>query len=211
MRLLRLLNTVPLRLRSLFRRNDVERDLDDEFRDHIERRIAEGVAQGLTLAEARNAALRAMGGVEQRKEECRDMRSVTAIEHRIQDFRFAIRQLLRYRGFTVAAILVMALGIAASMSMFGFVDAALIRPLPYEDPSRLVTVFGARPDAAAPQTRGSVSYLDFVDWRARARGAFQSLGAYDVRAGFTVVTSDGAKLCVATFASSRTSSASRSR
>jgi len=190
-RLLRLLYTVPLRLRSLFRRNDVERDLDDEFRDHIERRVAESVAHGMTPAEARYDALRAMGGVEQRKEECRDMRSVTAIEHRIQDFRFAVRQLLRYRGFTVAAILVMALGIAASMSMFGFVDAALIRPLPYEDPSRLVTVFGARPDAAASQTRGSVSYLDFLDWRTRARGAFQSLGAYDVRAGFTVVTSDG--------------------
>jgi hypothetical protein len=182
---------MPLRLRSLFRRNDVERDLDDEFRDHIERRIAEGVAQGTTPAEARYEALRAMGGVEQRKEECRDMRSVTAIEHRIQDFRFAVRQLLRYRGFTVAAILVMALGIAASVSMFGFVDAALIRPLPYEDPSRLVTVFGARPDAAASQTRGSVSYLDFLDWRTRASGVFQSLGAYDVRAGFTVITSDG--------------------
>ena len=98
MRLLRLLATVPLRLRSLFRRDQVEQDLEDEFRDHLERRIEADVARGMAPEDARYAALRALGGVDQRKEECRDMRRVNFIEHRIQDLRFAVRQLLKHRG-----------------------------------------------------------------------------------------------------------------
>ncbi len=190
MRLLRLLYTIPLRFRSLFRRDQVEQDLEDEFRDHLERQVEAGVARGMTHDEARYAAMRAFGGVEQRKEECRDMRRVHFIEHRLQDLRFAIRQLLRYRGFASAAIVVPALGIAASVALFGFVDAAMIKPLPYADPSRLVAVFGTRPDLAAGQNRGSVSYLDFLDWRERNR-AFSSVAAYDVRAGFLLETTTG--------------------
>ncbi len=114
------------------------------------------------------------------------------IDHRLQDLRFAIRQLMRYRGFASAAIVVPALGIAASVALFGFVDAAMIKPLPYAESSRLVTVFGTRPDLAAGRSRGSVSYLDFLDWRERA-GAFSSLAAYDVRAGFTLETPTGAE------------------
>src|SRR3954471_7229377 len=95
------------------------------------------------------------------------MRHVNFLEHRIQDLRFALRQLLKYPGFACTAVLVLALGIAASLTIFAFVDAALIRPLPYEEPSRLFTVFGARPDLASAQTGGDVSYLDFVDWQGR--------------------------------------------
>ena len=85
MRLLRLLYTVPLRLRSLFRRDQVEQDLEDEFRDHLERYVEAGIARGMTRDEARRAAMRAFGGVEQKKEECRDIRRVNFIEHRLQD------------------------------------------------------------------------------------------------------------------------------
>jgi macrolide transport system ATP-binding/permease protein len=190
MRLLRLLYTLPLRCRSLFHRDRLEQELDDELRNHLERRIAADVARGMTVEEARYAAMRAFGGIEQTKEECRDMRHVNFVEHRIQDLRFAVRQLRKYRGFASAAIVVLAFGIATSVAIFGFVDAALIRPLPYKDPSRLVTVFAARPDVAQGQTRGSVSYLDFLDWRARNR-AFESIAAYDVRAGFTLTTPAG--------------------
>jgi macrolide transport system ATP-binding/permease protein len=190
MRLLRLLYTVPLRFRSLFRRDQVEQDLEDEFRDHLERRIEADVARGMTPDEARYAALRVFGGVDQRKEECRDMRHVNFIDHGIQDLRFALRQLLKHRGFACTAIAVLALGIAGSATIFGFVDAALIRPLPYRDPSRLVTVFSTRPDFAQSQTRGAVSYLDFLDWRTRNR-VFDSIAAYDVRGGFTLATPTG--------------------
>ena len=190
MRLLRLLYTVRLRFRSLFRRGQVERDLEDEFRDHLERRIEADVGSGMTPDEARYAALRAFGGVDQRKEECRDMRHVNVVDHVIQDLRFALRQLRKYRGFACTAIVVLALGISSSVAIFGFVDAALIRPLPYRDPSRLVTVFSVRPDLAQGQTRGAVSYLDFIDWRARNR-VFDAISAYDFRGGFTLTTPEG--------------------
>src|SRR5262249_1866039 len=126
MRLLRLLYTVPLRLRSLFRRDRVEQDLEDEFRDHLERRIEADMASGLTREEAGRRALQAFGGVDQRKEECRDVRRLTLVDHGIQDLRFAFRQLLKHRGFAATAIVVLALGIAGSVAIFGFVDATLI-------------------------------------------------------------------------------------
>jgi hypothetical protein len=194
MRVLRLLYTVLLRLRSLFRRNQVEQDLEDELRDHLERQVEAGIARGMTHDEARAAAMRAFDGMEQKKEECRDMRRVNFIEHRLQDLRFAIRQILRYRGFATTAIAVPALGIAASVALFGFVDAAMIKPLPYAEPARLVTVFGTRPDVAQNQNRGAVSYLDFLDWRERSR-AFRSVAAYDVRAGFMLETTTGQSVC----------------
>ena len=178
------------RLRSLFRTSAVDRELDEELQYHLEREIEERVAAGLPVEEARAAARRSMGATAQSREECRDARGVNSIEHRMQDLRFAARQLLKHPGFASAAILVLGLGIAASAAIFAFVDAALIRPLPYTEPSRLVTVFGARPELAGAQIRGAVSYLDFLDWRERD-GAFSSLAAYDVRSGFTLTTRTG--------------------
>jgi macrolide transport system ATP-binding/permease protein len=181
---------VGLRFRSLFRGHRVERELDEELRYHLEREILERLAAGLTLDEARLAARRSMGAITQNMEACRDMRRVTFIEHRTQDLRFALRQLRKHPGFGATAISVLALGLSANVAMFGFVDAALIRPLPYQDPLRLVTAFGTRPDLARSQRRGYVSYLNLLDWRARSR-AFSSIAAYDVRAGFTLTTSAG--------------------
>jgi putative ABC transport system permease protein len=91
--------TVPLRLRSLFRRRQVEQELDEEIRYHLERQIEERIAQGMTPEEARHAALRAMGGIERRKEECRDMRRVNYIDDLLRDLRYAGRNLRRNPGF----------------------------------------------------------------------------------------------------------------
>src|SRR5688572_315765 len=124
------------------------------------------------------------------RNERRDMRHTSIIEHWLQDLRFAIRQLVRYRGYGAAAVIVPALGIAASVALFGFVDAAMIKPLPYGEPSRLFTMFGTTPDIAAGRSRGHVSYLDFQDWRERTR-SLSPIAAYDVRAGFTVTTAAG--------------------
>jgi macrolide transport system ATP-binding/permease protein len=181
---------VGLRFRSLFRGHRVERELDEELRYHVEREIEERIAAGLTLEEARLVTRRSMGALAQNMEACRDMRRVTFIEHRMQDLRFALRQLRKHPGFAGTAISVLALGLCANVAIFGFVDVALIRPLPYQDPLRLVTAFGTRPDLAHSQRRGFVSYQNFLDWRARSR-AFSSIAAYDVRAGFTLTTAAG--------------------
>lgn len=112
------------------------------------------------------------------------------IERRSQDIRFALRQLRKDRAFAATAIITLAVGLSANVAIFGFVDAALIRPLPYQDSPRLVTAFTTRPDLAQSQRRGYVSYLNFLDWRTRNR-AFRSIAAYDVRAGFTLTTPAG--------------------
>ena len=101
----RLFYTLPLRVRSLFRRRQVEQDLDDELRYHIERRIDEEIARGVSAAEAQRVAIRAMDRLEQRKEECRDMRGTQFVEQLSRDIRYAWRSLLKSPGFTTVALL----------------------------------------------------------------------------------------------------------
>lgn len=100
--------TLPLRLRSLFRRSVVEQELDEELSYHVERLTDQYRARGLSAAAARSAALRDMGGIDRRKEEVRDTRRVSAIENLIRDVGHGVRVLRRSPGFTVVAVLTIA-------------------------------------------------------------------------------------------------------
>src|SRR5262245_34659571 len=134
------LYTIPLRLRSLFRRRQVERELDEELQYHLERQIQEHITKGMTPEEARYAALRALGGLERQKEECRDMRRVNHIENTIQDLRYAGRVLRRSPGFTAVAILSLALGVGANTAVFQLLNAVRLRSLPVANPQELAEV-----------------------------------------------------------------------
>ena len=150
-----------LRVKSLFHRNVVDRDMEQELRFHLEQQIAVNIAAGMRPDEARYAALREFGGVDQIREECRDMRSVNWIQDFVQDVRFGIRVLLKSPAFAAIAILTLALGIGANTAIFSLIDAALLRALPVSDPQSLVLLkWSAR---ATPNHMDESSYGDCSD------------------------------------------------
>ncbi|HEX4228013.1 MAG TPA: ADOP family duplicated permease [Bryobacteraceae bacterium] len=137
-------SVIHLRLRSLFSRHRVERELDEEMRYHLEREINEEVAAGMKPEDARYAALRSMENIEQRKEECRDMRGLHGIDNMARDLRYAAHQLVRSPAFTITVLATLALCIGANTAIYTIVDTLFFRPLPYPDSGRLVllsTVF----------------------------------------------------------------------
>lgn len=137
-------------IRNLFRRPQVEQDLDDEVRAYVEMIADEKVAQGMTVEEARRAARVEMGGVESVKEEVRTVRIGASIETLWQDVRFGIRTLLKTPGVTFVVILSLALGIGANTAIFTLIEAVMLRSLPVEAPNELVSVGNpARPSGVS--------------------------------------------------------------
>jgi putative ABC transport system permease protein len=171
----RWLYTVRLRLRSLFRRRRVERELDDELAYHMEREIESSVQTGMDLDEARYRALRKMNGLEIRKEECRDMRRINVIDNLVRDLRYGLRNLRRNPGFTAAVLLTLALGVGVNVAVFAIVEAVLLRPLPYAESGRLV-VLNHR-DRQTGFTKQFIAIGDYVDILAR-ESTFEAAGGY---------------------------------
>ena len=184
---MRLHSILRLRLRSLLARDTIEQELDEELQYHLDREVEKYRAAGMSAEDARRQALREMGATTQRKEECRDARGLNWLDNSLQDFRYAIRQLRKSPGFACTAALVLSLGISAAVAIFGLVEAALIKPLPYRDQSRLVAAYGCGPNA-----RCSLSYLNFLDWK-RLNKVFRSIDAYALNGGFTLGSAAGAE------------------
>ncbi|MHB8617826.1 MAG: ADOP family duplicated permease [Candidatus Acidiferrales bacterium] len=172
------------------RRRDDER-LKEEIEGHIALQTAENLRAGLSPAEARRQAMLKFGAVEAIKEDYHAERGLLFLETLLQDVRFALRMLRKSPGFTLVAIFTLALGIASTVAIFGFVDSALIRPLPYDNSSRLVAV--GETDLRGSGKLGGYSYLNFLDV-ARANQVFASSAAYHGLATFALTDATGVHL-----------------
>lgn len=161
------------RLAALFHRENSDRDLAAELESHLQLHIDDNLRAGMSPDEARRQALIKLGGVEQVKESYRDRRSLPWFDSLMQDARFGLRMLRKNPGFTVVAVLTLALGIGANTAIFSVVYAVLLRPLPVPSPNQLVRIWETYP----PNGTGSVSVPDFQDWQAQNR-FFQGIAGY---------------------------------
>ena len=157
--------TAPLRLKSIFRRNRVENELDEELQFHLDHKIEEGIAEGLSPEEARYRALRAMGGLDQKKEEARDARRVHWLTDFVDDVRYAVRSLRRTPGLTALVVVTIALGIGMTSTPLSMLDALIFRPYPVPHPGAVVTLVSTSRDSGFE----SFSYREYVDIRDRAK------------------------------------------
>lgn len=152
---------IKMALRALIRRANVESELDEELRYHLEREAEQNIRLGMDPEEARAAALKAFGGVEQVKERSRDTRGIKWLEDIRQDLRYGVRVLLKRPGFTLTAIITFALGIGVNTVVFSLVYLMLFQPLPYPNPERLAVISQINPQEIAV----GVSYPDFTAWK----------------------------------------------
>src|SRR5437764_3981038 len=161
------LSMVRLRLRALWRRRQLDRDLEEELAFHM-----------ATRAERSDPlmARRSFGNPTVYRETCREMWTFNWLEMLGKDLRYAARTLRKSPGFTVVAALTLALGIGANTAIFSVVDAVILRPLPYPEPSRLVELWG-NVKRAKVERRGT-SYPDYSDWRDQSK-SFEAMAAFD--------------------------------
>jgi len=160
------------KLGILFSRNRFRSELDEEMAFHREQAQRELMETGMSTEAARYEAMRRFGNATQMRERSQETVGFR-FETILQDIRFALRQFRKNPGFAATAIVILALGIASSVAIFAFVDAALIKPLPYERPTRLVQLFESIP--LGP--RFHLSYPDYLDWK-RDNKTFSALNVF---------------------------------
>jgi len=156
------LYSFPLRLRSIFHPNQVDQEMKEELREHLEQQINENIATGMSAEEARRSAMRAMGGIAQIEQQCRDARGGSVLQDFVQDLRYGFRQLRRSPGFSALAVLCLTLGIGANAAVFSWLEGILFRPYP-------AVVHQERLFAVAGTVQGKridgLSWPDFLDLR----------------------------------------------
>jgi putative ABC transport system permease protein len=163
------------RFRSFFRKPELDRNFENEVSSHIEMAVEENLRRGMSPEEARRAALMGLGGVEQAKEQHRDARGLPILDTVLQDLRYAVRSLKRDRGFAIVAVLILGIGIGANTAVFSVVNTMLLRPLPLENPQRLVWI--APPPTKCGFSCETYSADAFEDFRAQNR-SFQDVAGY---------------------------------
>ncbi len=185
---LRWVRIARLRLRTLFRRAKVERELDEELQYHVDRQTAENIARGMSPPEARAAALRALGSIEYRKEQVRATRGTAWLDGAWRDATHTLRFLARNPGFTATVVLTLGLGIGANTAMFTVLRGTLLRPLPNRDGERLVYLRQSAPGAQHQNVLFSVPEIG--DLRT-ASHTLSTVAEYSNAVPFTMVASDG--------------------
>src|SRR6202171_5580190 len=167
------LRTVTARLKGLFGRREREHELEEELRGHLDALTEENIRRGMTPEEARYAARREFGGIEQTKERYREQRGLPFLDTLLQDLRFALRLLAKSPGFALVVVLTLSVGVGATSAVFSVVDRLLFRSLPYPQDDRLVS-FG---DKAPCEANEFVLGPDYVDWR-RQQTPFESVTSF---------------------------------
>jgi predicted permease len=162
------------RVRSFFRRRARDDDFDAELSAHLDLSIEDNIRRGLSPAEARRRALVCLGGLEQAKELHRESRGLPAVDTILQDLRFSVRMLRRDAALTTFAILIVGLGVGASSTVFSLFNALFLRPLPFEDPARLVWIANGESANLSAQT---VQVNNLLDFRTESQ-AFSGVAGY---------------------------------
>ncbi|MBO0800978.1 MAG: ABC transporter permease, partial [Blastocatellia bacterium] len=181
-----MLTTLKIKLRALLRRTAIERELDEELLHHIERQTEQNIRLGMSPEDARAAARKAFGGIDQAKEQSRDALGLRWLEELWQDLKFGARMLRRNPGFTAVAILSLALGIGANAAIFSVFYAVLLRPLPYRDPNHLVLIFSNSQE----DSQESFTLDEFAILKTQSR-SFEAMAVYYRNTGFSRVNLTG--------------------
>jgi putative ABC transport system permease protein len=177
-----------LRLRAAFRRRAADRELDEEIRFHLEREQEKNVTAGMSDADAWRRAYVSFGGVQQVREAHREVRALPWMADAGGDARVAVRALARRPALAGAAVITLALGIGANTAIFSAVDGAMLRPLPFPAPGRLVMLGENNPEMNWHMER--VAGANYLDWKEQVR-AFQDIAAYTSGTGHATLTGVG--------------------
>lgn len=186
--------TLRDRLRALINRDGVSQEIREEIEFHVEMRQADYRRRGLSDAEARDATRRRVGNVAAIRDQGYDVRGGGVMETIRQDIRYALRLLRKQAGFSIVAVITLALGIGATTAIFSVIDAVLLRPLPYPHPEQLVTVLLDAP-GGNPKRRPVPAYLNVQDWR-QLPGVFTHVATFKNESAVVIEGSEPERLSV---------------